>query len=231
MPHIAIISGTIPLIKEGQTRRVSTPFGGVDLILNDQCVFLPRHGVEQNRHILPHRINHPAHFFALKSLGVSKVIAINSTGSLKRSFKPGTLLVPDDFIFLGPNPTVFGDECRHVTPRLDDEIRGILVQAAHACGGEVTERGIYWQTWGPRFETRAEIRFMSQWADVVGMTMASEAILASELDLPYGAICSIDNYANGILEKPLSMEEVIAGAKKNAQLMERIVNFIIEREK
>ncbi|MCX7981470.1 MAG: MTAP family purine nucleoside phosphorylase [Syntrophales bacterium] len=227
MPKLAIISGTIPISAQGEEKTVLTPYGKVTVVIAHRWVFLPRHGLDPNNYVLPHQINHAAHFSALKALEVEKVIAVNSTGSLKRELQPGSLIVPHDFIFWGPNPTVFSRECQHVTPQLDDTLRDTLVRAAMACGGHVINRGVYWQTWGPRFETRAEIRLMSQWADVVGMTMASEAICASELNLPYAAICSIDNYANGIVEHPLSMEEVVSGAKRNAELMGRIIDVLL----
>ncbi|HOJ51139.1 MAG TPA: MTAP family purine nucleoside phosphorylase [Syntrophales bacterium] len=227
MRKTAIISGTIPISLKGERKNILTPFGEVTLIMAEKCIFLPRHGLDPIRYILPHRINHPAHFSALKITGVERVIALNSSGSLKREIPPGTLVVPHDFIFWGPNPTVFLDECRHITPKLSEDLRRLLIQAARACGGEVKERGIYWQTWGPRFETRAEISLMSQWADIVGMTMASEATCAAELDLPYAAICSVDNYAHGIVEKPLSMEEVTMGARRQAALLEEIVKYVI----
>ena len=60
---------------------------------------------------------------------------------------------------------------------------------------------------------------MSNFADIVGMTMASEAVVALELDIPYASACSIDNFGNGLTEKPLSMEEITAGIRKNADLM------------
>jgi 5'-methylthioadenosine phosphorylase len=93
----------------------------------------------------------------------------------------------------------------------------------------VHDGGVYWQTPGPRFETRAEIAMMSQFADLVGMTMASEAVVANELGLEYAAICSVDNYANGLVEKELTIEEVLAHARRSAQTMTRIVKNLIER--
>ena len=75
--------------------------------------------------------------------------------------------------------------------------------------------GVYWQAFGPRFETPAEIRFIGQFADVVGMTMASECIVAGELGLSYAAVCIVDNLANGVSERPLTWEEFEAGKRAN----------------
>ena len=69
---------------------------------------------------------------------------------------------------------------------------------------------------------------MAHYADIVGMTMASEAVIALELGLPYASACSIDNFGNGIVEKPLSLEEIIAGARKNADLMIRLLQEYLE---
>jgi 5'-methylthioadenosine phosphorylase len=74
---------------------------------------------------------------------------------------------------------------------------------------------VYWQTIGPRFETRAEIRLLAAYADVVGMTMASECVLAGEVGLRYAAVCMVDNLANGVGAEPLTMEEFEAGKAAN----------------
>jgi len=118
-------------------------------------------------------------------------------------------------------------KCRHVTPILDEGLRSLLIMAARDCGATVAETGVYWQTWGPRFETRAEITLMSQWVDIVGMTMASECICATEAGIRYAAICSVDNYANGITPTPLAMEEVSAGARRNEALLARIIRHLL----
>ena len=75
--------------------------------------------------------------------------------------------------------------------------------------------GVYWQAFGPRFETPAEIRFIAQFADVVGMTMASECIVAGELGLSYAAVCIVDNLANGLGEQQLTWDEFEAGKRAN----------------
>lgn len=69
---------------------------------------------------------------------------------------------------------------------------------------------------------------MAHFADVVGMTMANEAVIALEMDLPYASACSIDNFGNGLIQKPLSMEEIIAGTRKNADMMMRLLERYVE---
>ncbi len=82
--------------------------------------------------------------------------------------------------------------------------------------GTIHDGGVYWQTSGPRFETPAEIRLIAAHAHLVGMTLASECIVAKELGLSYAAVCVVDNMANGIGEQPISTEELDAHRERNA---------------
>jgi 5'-methylthioadenosine phosphorylase len=232
--RLGIISGTIALQEKGvlsnpEEKWVETEFGNALVLVTENIALLPRHGGNPKKHILPHLINHPANMVALKSLGVREVIGINSTGSLRLKHKPGTLLVPDDFIMLHPGPTVFSLKPVHITPTLSEEVRERWIDAARGCAIDVVDGGVYWQTAGPRFETKAEIMLMSQAADVVGMTMASEAIIARELDMTYGSLCSVDNYAHGLEDKELTMEKIIWHARKNAESIVQIVKSYLER--
>lgn len=234
MARIGVVSGTIYLQNTGilenpEERILKTPFGPAQVFLTDRIAFISRHGNDPERHILPHMINHPANLAALKTLDVREVIAVNSTGSLKRALEPGMVVIPDDFIMLYPGPTVFASTPDHITPVLDEGVRRRYAEAARDCRIPVVERGVYWQTAGPRFETRAEIRLMAQAADVVGMTMASEAIVARELGLAYGSVCSIDNYAHGLIDTPLTMEEVVRCARRNAEKAAALIKRYLER--
>ena len=79
------------------------------------------------------------------------------------------------------------------------------------------------QTTGPRLETRAEIAFFKSIGDVVGMTMASEATLASELGIPYASLCTVDNFAHGIVDEPLTFETIRETQRANAALTRTVV--------
>ena len=81
----------------------------------------------------------------------------------------------------------------------------------------IIDGGVYAQTRGPRFETPAEVRALARVADLVGMTVASECILATEVGLPYAAICVVDNLANGLGETRLTIEEFEAGRRRQPQ--------------
>ena len=233
MGLLGIISGTLALqgkeyFTDLEERPVQNEFGEALVLLSRDTAFIPRHGRDPNRHVLPHRINHPANLKALKDLGADEVIGINSTGSLKKRLKPGSLVVPDDFILLYGGPTVFETKPVHITPLLHEGLRRKCIEAARRCGMEVIEGGVYWQTRGPRLETRAEIAAISQMADIVGMTMASEAVIAQELGLPYASICSVDNYAHGIGEVKLTIETILHHASRNTDAIIRIILKYLE---
>lgn len=233
MSVLGVISGTIiversDLLKDFRAVSMKNKFGQALALVTDKIALIPRHGNDPREHILPHSINHCANLKALQDLGATEVVGINSTGSLKKDLCPGMIVIPDDFITLTANPTIHQSSAVHVTPSLDEKVRQKLITAANNCQIQIVEKGIYWQTPGPRLETKAEIRMMANYADIVGMTMVSEAVIALELGLPYAAACSIDNFGNGLLEKPLNMNAIIAGARTNADLMIRLLQSYLE---
>jgi 5'-methylthioadenosine phosphorylase len=219
---IGIIGGTILIerraIDAPQPREIDTPHGGADLDLGQLAgvpvAFVQRHGRRRDRP--PHRINHPANLFALQSLGVTRVIALGSTGCLRADLELPALLVPDDYINFF-EATIFDDRIGHVTPGFDQPLRQLLIEEARASGQmPVLDRGVYFQQRGPRLDTRAEVAFMRTLADCVGMTIGSEATVARELGLAYAALCTLDNYAHGIRDLPVSQAEIQANASRNA---------------
>ncbi len=226
MPEVALIGGTIYLNSEvlaGAERiDMDTEFGKASLLQNEKAVFLPRHGLERN--IPPHMINHRANISALKECGVKKILGASSTGSLHHTILPGTLMIPDDYInfWSGSDDTLFDHNLVHITPILDEETRQIIIQACTRLSIKVVDRGVYFQTKGPRLETKAEIRLLQNFADIVGMTMGSEATVAQEAGLQYACIASVDNYANGLSEIPLSVAEIHTNAGKSADLIREI---------
>ena len=177
---------------------------------------LHRHGAA-GPYVPPHRIDHEANLRSLLERGCDRVLAVCSVGSLKPEIVVGALVCPDDFIALQLGLTSFDDARGHVTPGFDAEWRERVLAISRASGGPgLEDGGVYWQTIGPRFETPAEIRLLGAHADLVGMTMASECILAGELGLAYAAVCVVDNLANGIGAAPLSVEELAADRAANA---------------
>ncbi|HEX9339569.1 MAG TPA: MTAP family purine nucleoside phosphorylase [Thermoplasmata archaeon] len=183
--------------------------------------FLPRHG--HDHRIPPHKLNHRANLWAFKELGVTRILATSSTGSLKETIRPGTFVVPDDFVSYWDIPTYYDERVVHAMPSLDEGLRNALVAGARDAKATVRARGVYVQTTGPRLETRAEIAHFKSIGDVVGMTIASEATLASELGIPYAALCTVDNFANGIVDEPLTFERIRETQRANADLTKSIV--------
>jgi 5'-methylthioadenosine phosphorylase len=143
---------------------------------------------------------------AFESLGIGKVVGLNSVGSLRPDLAPGTVLVADDYLSVHPPPTFAEDQRLHVVPTLDPELRRLLVAAARETEGPVVDGGVYVETRGPRFETRAEIRWLAGAGDVIGMTAASEATLFQERQIAYAMLGVVDNFANGIGADPLTYE-------------------------
>ena len=212
------------LLRNSVTRSMRNEYGRASVLLKDRMAWIIRHGNTPNDYVLPHLINYRANLQALKDLGVTEIVSINSTGSLKKDLYPGMIVIPDDFITLTATPTIHKNRAVHITPSLNENMRQKLIKAAISNKIKVVKKGTYWQMQGPRLETKAEIKMIANYADIVGMTMANEAVIALELDLPYAAACSIDNFGNGLLKKPLTMEEIIAGTRKNADLMIKLLH-------
>lgn len=236
MKPLGVISGTVFLQGNGifadlQEEEVDNAFGRALVFRSADLLFIPRHGKDPNRHILPHEINHQANLQALKDLGVREIIGVNSTGSLKRRLKPGMLVMPDDYLMPTAGPTTVREKPVHIVPVLDAEARERWLAAARDCAVEVIDGGVYWQTTGPRLETRAEIAMMSQFADLVGMTMASEAMLSQELEIPYASLCSVDNYAHGLEDKGLTAEMIRRQARRSSETILKILTRYLERMK
>lgn len=181
------------------------------------AAIVQRHGGDP--YLLPHQIDDVANLRALAEQGCDRVLAISSVGSLKPELPVGTVVCPDDFIALGVGPTIFDDARAHSAPGFDPHWRAEVVEAWAAGGRAARDGGVYWQTRGPRFETPAEIRLIAPHADVVGMTIASECIVARELELQYAALCMVDNVANGLGEAELSIADLEADRLGNAEVL------------
>lgn len=208
MGRLGIIGGSAFLDGEPPAgtdqRRVETDRGEVRMHLSDDFVFLRRHGEETYRP--PHRVPHHAHALALEELGVGRAVGLCSVGALHGEIALGTAVVPDDYLSLRAPPTFAGDERLHVVPELDADLRRLLLAAAEDVGRPVLDGGVYAETSGPRFETRAEVRLLADYADVVGMTGASEATLLQERGIPYALLGIVDNHAHGVGGDELTLE-------------------------
>ena len=227
---IAIIGGTSfldsSLFSDLKKKVVKTEYGDALTFLGTGYVFIQRHG--ENANTPPHKINYRANIKAIKDLKISKVIGINSTGSLKKSITPGSLLIPHDYFNLFNVPTFYDTEMKFTIPSLDVRLIKTITQIAKIHKIKIVPEGVYFQVKGPILETRTEINFIKQIGDVVGMTMANEAILARELGLNYASICMVDNFANGIIDKPLTLRQIEKRRKDNLGKLENFLNLIIK---
>lgn len=200
---LAFISGTSiarsALFADWPERRVPTAFGDVLVREAEGLVLLNRHGPA---YLPPHAINHRANLRALADLGCDTVLSLNSVGSLREDLPPGTLGSCSDHVSFRP-ATFRDDRLNAMGPEIANDL---VAEVAEVVGMEIRTGLVYVQTPGPRFETRAEVRIIRGWGDVVGMTMSSEADLAQEAGLRYNSFCIIDNYANGIGGSSLSEE-------------------------
>lgn len=225
MEKIGIIGGTLLMNSElfvnAEKITVETVFGNVEILQNKNIYFFQRHGKKLN--VPPHRINHKANLLAFKQLGIEKIISINSTGSLKKNIKAGSIIIPNDYIDFANQHTFYDEGLIFTTPRIDENLRKKIIQAAKKIKMQIINKGVYVQTRGPRLETKAEINFLKNYADVVGMTLANEATLSAELGISYASICSVDNYANGIAEKELKSEEIAKNQKENFKKIKKLL--------
>ena len=208
---------------------VKTDYGDVEVSIMDiaskKVAFIPRHA--SGHSIPPHKINFRANIDALKNVGVTKIIATNSVGSMNLEMPPGSFVIPDDFLDFSQNreKTYFEDKVVHVdvTEPYCPSLRDVLAKS-----GNVILGGTYVCTEGPRFETPAEIKmFKMLGGDLVGMTGLPEVTIAREREICYNSICIVSNYASGISENALTIDEVFEMVSKmEVELLDLIYNFI-----
>ena len=222
---IAIIGGTLftetPFFASAVPEMHQNHYGKAIFMKSGNTYFVNRHGISHD--VPAHKINHAANMTLLASLGVKTVIGAYSVGSLKADIHPGTIMIPDDYINLWLTSNVFDETVKHITPKLSDALRIKLIEEGRKIDPEILDKGVYYQTRGPRLETKAEVKMISSFADVVGMTMGQEATAAQEAGLEFAALCSIDNYANGITEKDISEAEIRRLAKVNSDKVKEII--------
>lgn len=195
-------SGFYSFFDQAEARVVDTPYGApsAPVTLGDVAgrpvAFLPRHGVHHEHP--PHRLNHRANLWALRSIGVRQVLAPCAVGSLRPALGPGTLVVPDQLVdrtSSGRVQTFFDTGGVHVSfaDPYCHELRGAALVPGAIDGGTMVV------VEGPRFSTRAESRwFAAQGWDLVNMTGHPEAVLARELEMCYAAIALVTDLDAGI---------------------------------
>lgn len=209
---------------------VTTDLGTVDFysgtIADVEVAMVPRHGIRHD--VPPHLIDHGCNMASFPALGATRVIGLSSTGSLKRMIRVPSILIPEDYIEL--SPASIQTRPVSIVPGLSVMVRKALLDSAKKTGIKpYYDRGVYYQSTGPRLETVSEVKFLSTMADVVGMTMGSEATVARELGIEYASLCTVDNYANGIAED-LTQGAIKRSAVKNTlnawTVVERAIGYL-----
>ncbi|MDQ1119680.1 MULTISPECIES: S-methyl-5'-thioinosine phosphorylase [Pseudoxanthomonas] len=236
---LAVIGGTgvykLATLDDVETRHVDTPYGApsgpvrVGTVLGRRVAFLARHG--EGHSLPPHKVNYRANLAALKQLGATRVLALNTVGGITERFGPRVLACPDQLIDYtwGRISTLCeeGGEVLHVdfgdpyTPML----RHKVLAAARVTGVKVVDGGCYGATQGPRLETKAEIaRMKRDGCDLVGMTGMPEAGLARELGLDYACLAIVANWAAGCgTGEEITMAEVLANVAAASSGMAELV--------
>jgi 5'-methylthioadenosine phosphorylase len=238
-PEIAFIGGTASfdsdLLEDVTTLAINTPFGSpssdiiVGLVSGRACAFLARHG--PGHHFSPSSINYRANIYALKSLGITTVIAISTVGSLKEDIKPLDIVIPQqlfDRTKLRSN-TFFEDICVHIgfADPFCQDLSNELGRAAHRVGCSVKEGGTYICIEGPQFSTRAESNaYRHMGFDVIGMTAMPEAKLAREAEMCFSILATVTDY-DVWREEEVTIDTIISNVQRNAASTQKIIQEVV----
>lgn len=241
---IAIIGGSGLYEMEGLTDieevRLSTPFGEpsdaivIGTFAGTRVAFLPRHG--RGHRFSPSELPVQANIFALKLLGVERIISVSAVGSLREEIRPLDLVVPDQLIdrTKGRPNSFFGRGLvAHVgfADPFCPDLSAWLYQAATETGRTVHRGGTYVVIEGPLFSTRAESHLYRSWgASIIGMTALPEAKLAREAEMCYATLaCATDYDVWHESEEPVTVEMVVANLLKNVETSKEVLRRLIPR--
>ena len=242
MIEIAIIGGTgvydPKILNNVSEETLITPYGDVTYKVGTyaekQIAFIPRHGSHHS--IPPHKINYRANIWAIKKIGVRKIIATTAVGSLNPLMKPGDFVLIDQFLDFTKNRiSSFYEGGERGVVHLDvteaycPDLRKTIHMAADTLGISIHKQGVYVCTEGPRFESPAEIKMFSiLGGDLVGMTNVPEVVLAHEAEICYSTISMVTNYAAGISKNNLTHGEVLGTMAANVDNIKNLIMKSIE---
>jgi len=241
-PSVAIIGGSglyqMSGLENEQQKKIDTPFGRpsapivVGSLEGQQVAFLARHGMGHN--INPSQVNYRANIYALKSLGVERIISISACGSLREDYAPGDIVIPDQlFDFTKERKRTFFDDgfVSHVGVAdpfcldLSDQV----YTAVEGEGAAVHKGGTFITIEGPRFSTRAESNAFRAWGmSLIGMTTSPEAFLAREAEICYAIMAHVTDYdVWHTSEDPVTVEMVIRILNKNTTLAQNSIRSLV----
>jgi len=243
LAEIGVIGGSGLYAMSGltNTREISvkTPFGDPSdkIVLGDfegkRVAFLARHG--RGHRILPSELNFRANIYAMKLLGVERIISVSAVGSLKEDLRPGEFLVPDQFFdsTKGRISTFFGNGLvAHVAFDKPTcvQLSAVLADACVSTAVPVHRKGTYINMEGPQFSTLAEAHFhRAQKFDVIGMTNVTEAKLAREAEICYATVAMITDYDCWHPEhESVTASQIIATLNQNATNAQNVVREAVK---
>lgn len=220
---VGVIGGSgfyqFPELEQGRDIDVVTPFAGKVVVTRGriagrEVAFIARHG--RGHRVPPHKVAYRANLWALHSLGVRQVLALNAVGGISDHMPPGTRVLPNQLIdySYGREHTfadVLSDEINHVdfTEPFSEHLRELLKHVWRGAGADFVDGGVLACTQGPRLETAAEVqRLKRDGCDLVGMTTMPEAALARELGMEYAAICTVVNWAAGVSAAAITLADI-----------------------
>ncbi|HET7909473.1 MAG TPA: S-methyl-5'-thioadenosine phosphorylase [Nitrospira sp.] len=241
--EIGIIGGSglyhIDGLQQVKRMSVPTPFGPssspvlVGELDGIRVAFLSRH--DQGHRFSPSEINYRANIYALKAIGVRRVISVSAVGSMKESMKPGDVVLPDQFIDLTKRriSTFFdGGVVAHVAfaDPVCASLSATLLDAGRSVGATVHSGGTYLCIEGPQFSTRAESSLYRQWGvSVIGMTNLPEAKLAREAELCYATVALVTDYdCWHQTEEAVTVEAILATLCQNVSLAKRLLRAAVK---
>ncbi len=236
-------SGFYSFLEKVEEVKIDTPYGppsdliAIGEIAGRKVAFLPRHGRKHS--IPPHKINYRANLWAMKELGVTRIISPCAAGSLQRHVKPGDFVVADQYVDRthGRADTFYeGPTVYHVSPAdpYCPVLRQLAIEEIRAHGIPVHEKGTIVVINGPRFSTKAESKwFTSMGWEVINMTQYPEAYLARELAMCVVNISLITDYDSGLVAEgevsPVTAEEVMHVFHQNAERIRKVIFGLIEK--
>ena len=238
---IGIIGGTgiydPGLFSSKRETKMHTPYGEPsDLVTIGEysgikIAFIPRHG--RGHRIPPHSINSRANIWALKQLGVKRIIAPSAVGSLQEGYKPGDIVIPDQFIdFSKKRQYTFydGGQVCHVSVAdpFCPELRNTAIDRMKKLKFPMHNKATYVCIEGPRFSTRVESKFFRDVlkADIIGMTLVPEVNLAREAEICYLSVATVTDY-DVWADKPVSSAEIIETLAKNVEKTKKLIADLV----
>ncbi|HVP27450.1 MAG TPA: S-methyl-5'-thioadenosine phosphorylase [Candidatus Bathyarchaeia archaeon] len=228
-------SGFYDLLEKPKCYSLKTSYGcpsdnvEVGKLCGRKVAFLPRHG--KHHSVNPSEVNYRANILALKRLGVTRILALSTVGSLKSNIKPSDIVLVNQFVdrttqrkqSFYSQGSPFSQVCHiSMAEPMCEELRNVIIKVSRKVEN-VHEKGTYVCIEGPRFSTRAESNLFRAWGmDVVGMTLVPECVLAREAEICYAAICTVTDY-DCWKDKPVNAEDVRTVMKRSREKVKKLL--------